>query len=399
MKLHFIYRYNALTYQGKWLSGNVVAQSKHEVIDQLIQQQKLPVKIRLYRVIIFQNSDKQYRIQLLEQLALLLHSGLALLPALTLLKEECRYLHWQCVLNDIIFHLNQGGALSKQLSRYPLYFPANLTHFIYIGEESGKLDEVLLLQTTQLKNQRDLIKKIIKAFQYPLFLLLTLIVITISMLSYVLPEYQSLYSAFNTELPTLTLTLIRCSQWFSQYSLIILLFILIISYSYYTIKHHNAKFRDIEQRCWLNLPYLGILLRYHQLHIIFQIMTITQQAGLPLLQGLKIITEQLTHSLYQRALTDMIAHITQGKSLSSFMRHNPLFPPICYQFISSAENSGQLQFFCQQLTHWFYHQLEERLDSVKTWLEPILMTLIALITGTLIIAMYLPVLQLGDTIH
>ncbi|CAJ0561946.1 hypothetical protein DJICPGNB_13535 [Proteus mirabilis] len=78
MKLHFIYRYNALTYQGKWLSGNVVAQSKHEVIDQLIQQQKLPVKIRLYRVIIFQNSDKQYRIQLLEQLALLLHSGLAL---------------------------------------------------------------------------------------------------------------------------------------------------------------------------------------------------------------------------------------------------------------------------------------------------------------------------------
>ncbi|HGM9779934.1 TPA: type II secretion system F family protein [Proteus mirabilis] len=103
--------------------------------------------------------------------------------------------------------------------------------------------------------------------------------------------------------------------------------------------------------------------------------------------------------MYQRALTDMIAHITQGKSLSSFMRHNPLFPPICYQFISSAENSGQLQFFCQQLTHWFYHQLEERLDSVKTWLEPILMTLIALITGTLIIAMYLPVLQLGDTIH
>ncbi|MRE37131.1 type II secretion system F family protein, partial [Klebsiella pneumoniae] len=92
----------------------------------------------------------------------------------------------------------------------------NLTHFIYIGEESGKLDEVLLLQTTQLKNQRDLIKKIIKAFQYPLFLLLTLIVITISMLIYVLPEYQSLYSAFNTELPTLTLTLIRCSQWFSQ---------------------------------------------------------------------------------------------------------------------------------------------------------------------------------------
>lgn len=174
MKLHFIYRYNALTYQGKWLSGNVVTQSKHEVIDQLIQQQKLPVKIRLYRVIIFQNSDKQYRIQLLEQLALLLHSGLALLPALTLLKEECRYLHWQCVLNDIIFHLNQGGALSKQLSRYPLYFPANLTHFIYIGEESGKLDEVLLLQTTQLKNQRDLIKKNNKSFSVSSILIINI---------------------------------------------------------------------------------------------------------------------------------------------------------------------------------------------------------------------------------
>ena len=66
------------------------------------------------------------------------------MPALTLLKEECRYLHWQCVLNDIIFHLNQGGALSKQLSRYPLYFPANLTHFIYIGEEKVvDFDEVL----------------------------------------------------------------------------------------------------------------------------------------------------------------------------------------------------------------------------------------------------------------
>lgn len=95
----------------------------------------------------------------------------------------------------------------------------------------------------------------------------------------------------------------------------------------------------------------------------------------------------------------MSDHIIQGKSLSLFMKNEPLFTPICYQFIICAENSGQLLYFCQQLSDWFHHQLDEQLNTISAWLEPILMTVIALIIGTLIIAMYLPILQLGDTIQ
>ncbi|MEQ5186734.1 type II secretion system F family protein, partial [Providencia alcalifaciens] len=187
----------------------------------LTQQQKLPIKIRLFKIVLFQDTDKQYRIQLFEQLALLLHSGLALLPALTLLKDECRYSHWQCVLEDIIFNLMQGGSFSKQLTRYPLYFPIALSRFIFIGEESGKLDEVITLQIIQLKKHREIIKKVKKAFKYPTFLLTVLAFITSIMLLYVLPEYQSLYSSFNTELPILTLSLITSSQCFTDYISII----------------------------------------------------------------------------------------------------------------------------------------------------------------------------------
>lgn len=399
MRLQLIYRYDALTYQGEWCTGKILASSNNEAFIKLTQQQKLPIKIRLFKIVLFQDTDKQYRIQLFEQLALLLHSGLALLPALTLLKNECRYSHWQCVLEDIIFNLMQGGSLSKQLTRYPLYFPISLSRFIFIGEESGKLDEVITLQIIQLKKHREIVKKIKKAFKYPTFLLTVLTFITSIMLLYVLPEYQSLYSAFNTELPILTLSLITFSQWLTDYiSMIVFIFIgLIVAYR--VIRHSFSLLYFAEQIFFLHIPYLGKLLKYQQLHLIFQIISITQQAGLPLLQGLKIGVEQLTHPIYKQVLSQMSDHIMQGKSLSLFMKNEPLFTPICYQFIICAENSGQLLYFCQQLSDWFYHQLDEQLNTISAWLEPILMTVIALIIGTLIIAMYLPILQLGDTIQ
>lgn len=399
MRLQSIYRYDALNYQGEWCTGKILASSNDEAFIKLTQQQKTPVKIRLYKMMLFQDSDKQYRIQLLEQLALLLHSGLALLPALTLLKNECRYLHWQCVLEDIIFNLTQGGTLSKQLGRYPLYFPVSLTRFVFIGEESGKLDEVITLQIIQLKKHREIIKKIKRAFKYPLFLLTVLLFITNIMLLYVLPEYQSLYSAFNTTLPVLTLTFITFSQWLSDYIIIIGIILMGLILAYRFIRHYLSLFYFAEQAIFLRLPYLGKLLKYHQLHLIFQIISITQQAGLPLLQGLQIATEQLTHPMYKQVISKMSDHIMQGKSLSLFMKNESLFTPICYQFIICAENSGQLFYFCQQLSDWFYHQIDDQLSTISTWLEPILMAIIALIVGTLIIAMYLPILQLGDTIQ
>ncbi|OAT45630.1 PilC family type IV fimbrial assembly protein [Proteus hauseri ATCC 700826] len=399
MKLQYIYQYDAFTYQGEYCSGKLIATSKHDAFIKMMQQQKTPLKIKLYKAILLKESDSQYRIQLLEQLSLLIHSGLALLPALTLLKNECRYLHWQCVLDEITYNLAQGSTFSKQLSLYPFYFPPSLTYFIYIAEESGKLDEIITSQASQLKSQKVLINKTKKALKYPIFLVFVLIITTTIMLLYVLPEYQSLYSSFNTDLPLITSLLITISQWIINNSLIIISLLISLIISYYCARVYFFSFYLAEQQLLIRTPYIGILLKYHQLQLIFQILTITQQAGLPLLKGLNFITEQLTHPLYQRALSQMIEHVTQGKSLSSFMKHEPLFPPICHQFIISAENSGQLLFFCQKLNEWFNHQFEERLNTLNSWLEPILMTVIALIVGTLIIAMYLPILQLGDIIR
>lgn len=399
MKLQYIYQYDAFTYQGEYCSGKLIATSKHDAFIKMMQQQKTPLKIRLYKAILLKESDSQYRIQLLEQLSLLIHSGLALLPALTLLKNECRYLHWQCVLDEITYNLAQGSTFSKQLSLYPFYFPPSLTYFIYIAEESGKLDEIITSQASQLKSQKVLINKIKKALKYPIFLLFVLIITTTIMLLYVLPEYQSLYSSFNTDLPLITSLLITISQWIINNSLIIISLLISLIISYYCARVYFSSFYLAEQQLLIRTPYIGILLKHHQLQLIFQILAITQQAGLPLLKGLNFITEQLTHPLYQHALSQMIEHVTQGKSLSSFMKHEPLFPPICHQFIISAENSGQLLFFCQKLNEWFNHQFEERLNTLNSWLEPILMTVIALIVGTLIIAMYLPILQLGDIIR
>ncbi|QAV22222.1 type II secretion system F family protein [Proteus hauseri] len=399
MKLQYIYQYDAFTYQGEYCSGKLIATSKHDAFIKMMQQQKTPLKIRLYKAILLKESDSQYRIQLLEQLSLLIHSGLALLPALTLLKNECRYLHWQCVLDEITYNLAQGSTFSKQLSLYPFYFPPSLTYFIYIAEESGTLDEIIASQASQLKSQKVLINKIKKALKYPIFLVFVLITTSTILLLYVLPEYQSLYNSFNTDLPLITSLLITISQWIINNSLIIISLLISLIIIYYCVRVYFFSFYLAEQQLLLRTPYIGMLLKYHQLQLIFQILTITQQAGLPLLKGLNFITEQLTHPLYQHALSQMIEHVTQGKSLSSFMKHEPLFPPICHQFIISAENSGQLLFFCQKLNEWFNHQFEEHLNTLNSWLEPILMTVIALIVGTLIIAMYLPILQLGDIIR
>lgn len=154
----------------------------------------------------------------------------------------------------------------------------------------------------------------------------------------------------------------------------------------------------MEQRLLLRLPFISPLIRGSCLSQIFQTLAITQQAGLPLVAGLKAAALTITNDTYQQALKQIQKQISQGAPLYTTLAQHHLFPALCQQLVRVGEESGALDVLLGKLANWHQQQTQDLADNLTQMLEPLLMLVIGSIVGVLVIAMYLPIFQLGDVI-
>ncbi|EMJ3156857.1 type II secretion system F family protein, partial [Yersinia enterocolitica] len=178
--------------------------------------------------------------------------------------------------------------------------------------------------------------------------------------------------------------------------LIALLTLFCISYIY--VRRHQTHCQQWEQKLLLRIPLVSALIRGSCLSQIFQTLAITQHAGLPLTAGLDAALRSINNDAYQQALRSIQKQINQGIPLHVAITQHPLFPPLCQQMVRVGEESGALDVLLGKLAGWQQQQTQDLADNLTQMLEPLLMLIIGSIVGVLVIAMYLPIFQLGDVI-
>jgi type IV pilus assembly protein PilC len=319
---------------------------------------------------------------LIKQLHLLLKAGIPLVQAFMLLEQEALSRKEYLFLRQIRAQLEKGRSLSESLAHYPV--DTLLQHSVAAGEYSGTLDTILENWVAFQENSHRLRQKVQRASLYPALVLLVSFGLVGVLVYGVLPSLESLFQTLNTPIPPLTQFVLKTLKAFPPVGLwgVGLLFLYLML---------------VREHLWLDrLPLLGPIRIYTRLVHFLRPLALLFSAGIPIIEALTLCAPLCPH--LTPAIAAIQQKVTRGEALHTAFQQQPSFPPLIAQRIAVGEYSGSLDVILWHLTHHYEAILTHRLESGLNLLEPILMICLSGVVGGLMVALYLPLFSIGQTL-
>lgn len=380
---------------GKSLRGSLQASDRSSALAQL-QSQQID-SIRMVALPLSNNQPTETQITLLiRQLSTLLSSGLTLTRALEGIRHGVTDRALGTLIQLMLDELHQGKSFSVILATRPTLFDPFLIHLARSGEQSSQLPLLLERAAAYREQIRTLKRQTWKAVAYPLGVLLLTLLITLFLFLQVVPQFESLFSNLGGTLPPLTQHLLSITHALQQHAAAILVALLLPPALLLFGYRSSPALQQVVDQLLLRLPLIGTTLREILVARIGRTLAILQQAAIPLHHGLESAIEMTPLIPFKIAITQVNHAIHQGTPLSSALQQQQLFPPIAVQMIHAGEESGQLSEMLDRLATYYEAEVEQRIEQLTALLEPALILIIGGLVGTLAIALYQPIFQMGQ---
>lgn len=330
------------------------------------------------------------------ELSILLNADVNLMLALQLLAKETNHLDLKQIITEMTQEIERGKSFNLSLKKYPEFFDNVYISLVEAGELSGTLKKLIAQLYIYQKKNWNIHQKLKKALFYPIIITLISVIVTICLLIFIVPQFESVFNNMGANLPFLTSFIIQISLLLrNKAGNLILSFIPLFFCSKFYGKKIN---KIISQNFFSYIPGINRCIRYSNLSRVYRILLTLLQAGFPLLQSLESCVPTLTTAIYQKELSKSISLIKKGYSFQQALTFNPLFFKDDLQLLSIAENAGDLTCILQTLAEKNEIKLDTILEKFSLLIEPLMLLILAGILGTLIVAMYLPIFQLGSII-
>ena len=384
-----LWRWRALTKEGEPRSGTLWAIDRTAAFTRLMRSDLHP--LALTRCAQRHRWQPHHCCEMFRQLATLLQAGLTLSHSLQMLAEQHPLKPWQALLQSIADELSEGSPFSESLKKWPAVFSPLHVSMVKTGELTGKLEECCRQLAQQQKAQQQLREKVKKALRYPAIVLTLAVLVVLAMVILVLPEFAAIYKTFNTPLPMLTQMVMGMAAFIQSYALALFAALLTPLAAAWALRK-NPRW----QRMLMHMPVMGALAKGQKLGHIFTVLSLTQQAGIPFLQGLESAEETVESCYWRGILHSVREDIEKGLPVWSSFQKAAIFTPLCIQLLRTGEMSGALDIMLANLARHHTEQTFQRADHLAALLEPVLLIVTGVIIGTLVVAMYLPIFHLGD---
>ena len=325
------------------------------------------------------------------QLALLLESGTDIVASLELLQGQVTNRTLQRAIGDIVSDIRSGSSLSAALRRYPRVFSQIYSRAIAAGERSGNLEVVLRQMADFIERRVVTEKKVKNALTYPIIVAVVAIIVIIVMVTFVLPTFTELYSAFGAEQPLATVILIGITDWFSAYGLYVLigLVALIVAGLLY-IRTPAGRYQW--DKISLRLPVVGRILLLGELSRGCRTISLLYRVGLPLPEVLVLAIQGSGNKVMAEALTGVQRELIRGEGLSKPMSKRLLFLPLMVQMTGVGEETGNLDNTLTTVAESYEMEADDRTSAAVGLIQPIITIVIGLVVGflalSLVSAMY-----------
>ena len=294
------------------------------------------------------------------------------------------------IRNDV----SAGESFATALRRHPAQFDTLFCNLVDAGERAGALEAMLDRIATHKEKTEGLKSKIRKAMVYPIAVICVALAVSGILLVKVVPQFQQIFAGFGAELPAATLLVIGVSEFAQAWLLPLLVAAAALPTGILSARRVPAA-RDVMDRVVLRLPIAGKIARKSAVARCARTMATTISAGVPLIEALNSVAASAGNAVFAREMRRIRDEIAGGRQISAAMRAGHVFPRIVVQMIAVGEESGTLDDMLDRSATYYEDQVDDAVEGLTSLLEPMIMSVLGVLIGGLVIAMYLPIFQLG----
>lgn len=332
------------------------------------------------------------------QLATMMKAGVPLVQSFEIVAEGLDNPAMREVVLGIKGEVEGGNTFAGALKKYPQHFDRLFCSLVESGEQSGAL-ETMLDRVAIYKEKSELLKqKIKKAMKYPIAVIVVAIVVTMILMVKVVPVFQDLFSSFGADLPAFTQMVVNMSKWMQSYWFILLIGIAVAITSFLETKKRSKKFRDFLDKAALKSPIFGDLVYKAIIARYSRTLATTFAAGVPLIDALESTAGATNNVVYEEAVMKIRDDVATGQQLQFAMRLTNKFPSMAIQMVAIGEESGSLDAMLDKVATHFENEVDNAVDGLTSMMEPLIMAVLGVLVGGLVIAMYLPIFQMGSVV-
>lgn len=301
------------------------------------------------------------------------------------------------ITKNLVQAVESGESLSSALAKHPKTFGNIYVSLVRSGEASGQVAESLSYLADQLEKDYDLRSRVKSAMTYPGFVLSALVVVGILMFKFVLPNLVSVLKEQNAELPLVSKVLIQFTDFFEVYWWVVLLLLagLAVAVRFYV---QSSAGRYVWDKYKVMLPVMGVILQKIYLARFSRNMATLMAGGIPVIQSLKIISDIINNVIYRDILLEAAQQVTNGKTISESLAHHKEFPPLITQMVKVGEQTAQLDTILLKLAVFYEKEVDTKVATLSSLLEPIIMLVLGLGVGVLVAGVLLPIYNLASAV-
>ena len=386
---------------GKKIKGKSLANNEASVRADLRRQGVVPTRIRKQRKALFSGGGRIETSDIAifsRQLATMLAAGIPLVQAFEIVGNGHENAAMQKLILGIKADVEGGSALAEALAKQPLYFDDLFINLVEAGEQAGALETLLDKIATYKEKTEALKKKIKKALTYPAAVLAVAFIVTTILLIFVIPSFEDLFQGFGADLPGFTRMVIDLSAFVRANGLAIVAVIGTAVGSFLYFKKRSRPFRHFLDRTMLKVPVIGPILEKASIARYARTLSTMFAAGVPLVEALESVAGATGNIVYEVGVLEMRDEVATGQRLQQAMENTDLFPNMVIQMIAVGEESGSLDQMSAKVADFYEEDVDNAVDNLSSLLEPLIMSILGVLVGGLVVAMYLPIFKLGAVV-
>lgn len=328
----------------------------------------------------------------------MIESGIPLVQSFDIVAKGQSNKRLKELIENIKNDVETGLTLSEALKKHPAHFNELFCNLVDAGEKSGSLDIMLDKIATYKEKIETIKKKIKKALTYPMAVLVVAFIVTTGLLMFVVPQFEALFKGFGAELPAMTQAVVSMSKFFQSYWYLIFGVLIGGIYAFIYALKHSPQFAQTVDRTLLKLPVIGPIIEKAAIARFARTLSITFAAGLPLVEALKSVAGATGNIIFAQSTDTIREEVSTGQQMNKAMENTQLFPNMVIQMVAIGEESGALEKMLSKVADFYEEDVDNAVDSLSSLLEPIIMSILGILVGGLVVAMYLPIFKLGTAI-
>ena len=329
------------------------------------------------------------------QLASMIGAGMPILPTMQTLEEQCANPEFKKVLTHMRATIESGEPISKSLMAFPKIFDDMYVNMVVAGEQSGEFAGILKRLASILGNASRLRKKVKSAMTYPTVIISIALLLAGGLIQFVVPVFAEMFAGFGKPLPALTQTLVDISDfvkgnWYYLLGAVVVAVFLFRRWK--ATKRGRYQFDELK----LKMPVFGPLVLKSSIGRFCRLLAQMTNAGVPILKSLKVVAGSIGNNVLEESILAARKEVEQGNQLNIALDGKPYMPIIMVRMIAAGEKAGRLEDMLDSVADAYDEEVESLLTTLTSLMEPFLMVFLGAVIGTIVLAMFLPIFNMGS---